>query len=379
MTRVTFGVSCSPYVAIRTTWRAAEDAGSEMEEARAPVRNNIYVDDYLDSAGGLDEAIRRATAVQKVLAGGDFHLSHWVSNSAQLLNEVQPRDDAGTMVESTTIQLGADDPEMVLRIVWRPGKDTLGFQVKLDYIVYTRAKIKLRELGVRGLHWDEPVTKEDRQWWEKYFRTIDGLKEVEFPRCLFPDADEVRGLELHTFADASEEACAASCYVRLIYSDQRVLIRLVKSAIKLAPLKTVSVCKLELNAALMGARLAHFVQGALRRRCDARFFWTDSSTVRSWVCGTSSHSQMYVSHRIGEIQTLTEPGEWWFVPGRYNPADAATRSQLEEESIPPWWINGPEFLYDKEESWPIDLPWTVAKEELRAAHVHLSVTEPAFD
>lgn len=41
MTRVTFRVTRSPYVAIRTKWKAAEDAG--MPDALAA---NIYVDDY---------------------------------------------------------------------------------------------------------------------------------------------------------------------------------------------------------------------------------------------------------------------------------------------------------------------------------------------
>ncbi len=132
MTRVTFGVSCSPYVAIRTTWRAADDAGPKMEEAAQADRRNIYVDDYLGSAGHLNEAVWRATGMQKVLAGGDFHLTHGVSNNAQLLNAVQPRGSADTMTELTTIQLEADDPEMVLGIVWRPDSDNLGFKVKFS-------------------------------------------------------------------------------------------------------------------------------------------------------------------------------------------------------------------------------------------------------
>lgn len=79
-----------------------------------------------------------------------------------------------------------------------------GEQGYKDWIVLTvKAKIKLRELGVRGLNWDDPVTGNDRQWWEQYFCRIDGLKEVEIPRCLFPDAEEIETLELHTFADAS--------------------------------------------------------------------------------------------------------------------------------------------------------------------------------
>ncbi|XP_046459823.1 uncharacterized protein LOC124206177 [Daphnia pulex] len=396
MTRLTFGVTCSPYVAIRTTWRAADDAGPEMKEAADDVREDIYVDDYLASTSRLEDAVRRATGVNKVLADGDFHLGHWVSNSSQLLSAVQPDSDNGTTVK-TQVRSISDDPELILGIVWNPSTDHLGFRVKVSRVNYTRvgllaqvaglfdplgtaapmtvkAKIKLRELGVKGLQWEDPVVGDEKEWWEEYFQKIGRLKEIELPRCLFPKAEEIVRTELHTFADASEEACAASCYTRVVYQDGRVLVRHIKTATKLAPLKTVSVCKLELNAGLMGARLAKFVQTALKRKMDCRYFWTDSSTVRNWVRAVSSHYQVYVSHRIGEIQTLTEPHEWRFVPGRLNPADAATRSQMEEEEIPSWWLDGPPFLYEEEPAWPKDLPWMAAKEELRSVHVHLNST-----
>ena len=81
-----------------------------------------------------------------------------------------------------------------------------------------------------------------------------------------------------------------------------------KAATKLAPVRTMSVCKLELNVALLGARLARFVGGSLTRPLTRRFFWTDSRTVRNWVRAVSAKYQVYVSHRIGEIQTLTEGG-----------------------------------------------------------------------
>ncbi len=176
--------------------------------------------------------------------------------------------------------------------------------------------------------------------------------------------------------DASDEVCAASCYTREVYQDGRVLVRHVKTVTKLAPLKTVSVCKLELNAGLLGARLAQFVQMALKRKLDNRCFLTDSSSVRNWVRVESSHYQVYVSHRIGEIQTLNKPLEWRFIPGRefVSPADAATRSKLEEDKIPSWWLDGPAFLYEEEPAWPEDLPWMAAKEELRVVHVHLNST-----
>ncbi len=88
----------------------------------------------------------------------------------------------------------------------------------------------------------------------------------------------------------------------------------------------------------------------------------------------SSHYQVYVSHRIGEIQTLTEPHEWRFVPGRLNPADAATRSQMEEEEIPSLWLDGPDSFMKRIRPGQKDLPRMSAKEELRSIHVHLNST-----
>jgi hypothetical protein len=393
MTRVTFGVSCSPYTAIRTTWRAADDAAVDQGEAAAAIRRYLYVDDYLDSSKTTDEAMRRATAVNKALSSGDFHLNHWVSNDARLLEQLSLPDPKESSVN--TVNLGADDAEMVLGVTWRPATDVLGFRVRLAEINYTRAgllskvaglfdplgaaapitvkaKIRLRHLGVKGLKWEDVVTGPDREWWESYFDTMQQLKTVEFARCLFPDEDRIVRTELDTFVDASEEACAAVCFIRNVYRDHRVIVRFIKAVTKLAPLKTVSVCKLELNAGLLGARLARFVESSLTRKIAARRFWTDSSTVRNWVRALSGDYQVYVSNRIGEIQTLSDPSEWRFVPGVLNPADAATRSQLDDRAIPAWWLDGPPFLYQEETAWPQDLPWTLEKAEMRGARAHVS-------
>ncbi len=92
--------------------------------------------------------------------------------------------------------------------------------------------------------------------------------------------------------------------------------------------------------------MAKMVQTELTRKVTARYFSTDSSTVRNWIRATAALYQTFVSHRIGEIQSLTEPQEWRFVPGKRNPADTATRSQLEVEAVPYIWFDGPEFLHE---------------------------------
>ncbi|MFO0090064.1 MAG: hypothetical protein ACK518_04610 [bacterium] len=101
--------------------------------------------------------------------------------------------------------------------------------------------------------------------------------------------------------------------------------------------------------------------------------------MRNWIRSTAAHYQIYVSNRIGEVQTLSKPEEWRFIPGKLNPADAATRSKLEEEAIPELWRKGAALLYEKQQDWPADLPWMAVTTEIRAVRVHHASVEKSFD
>lgn len=162
-------------------------------------------------------------------------------------------------------------------------------------------------------------------------------------------------------------------YLRHTYLSGQVIIHLVIAKTKLAPKKVLSIPKLELQAALMGARLADYVTNSLTRPVTRRRFWTDSSCVRNWIRSTAAYYKPFVSHRLGEIQVLTESFEWRFVPGRINCSDLATRSSI--ETIPDVWFKGPEFLYQPEEEWPIDLPWMSVVEEVKSARTFLAEVE----
>ena len=74
-----------------------------------------------------------------------------------------------------------------------------------------KGKIRLRELCLRGLTWHEAVNDEDTEWWNQYLHTMQQLRDIEFPRCLFPKEDEILQTELHTVTDASEGAVV--CYI----------------------------------------------------------------------------------------------------------------------------------------------------------------------
>jgi hypothetical protein len=100
--------------------------------------------------------------------------------------------------------------------------------------------------------------------------------------------------------------------------------------------------------------------------------------VRNWIRATTSFYQIYVSNRVGEIQTLTEPEEWHFVTRKLNQTDEAKRSVIEEESLYARWLNRPEFLLQPKENWPKDLPWIAVTEEMRTSKFYISGLEQSM-
>ena len=94
---------------------------------------------------------------------------------------------------------------------------------------------------------------------------------------------------------------------------------------------------------------------------------------------TAAYYQIFVSNRIGEIQTITQPEDWRFIPGKLNPADLATRSSMDEPLIPSIWLDGPSFLHQSEDHWPPDLPWMAVNEEIRSSRSYTAVVEKSVD
>ncbi|XP_055622826.1 uncharacterized protein LOC129766332 [Toxorhynchites rutilus septentrionalis] len=154
------------------------------------------------------------------------------------------------------------------------------------------------------------------------------------------------------FVDASELACAAVLYLRIADSGQPRC-ALVAAKTKVAPLKPLSVPRLELQAAMIGTRLLSSVLTSLDLPVSRRFLWSDSSTVLSWLRSDSRRYHQFVAFRVGEILTSTSMDEWNYVPSKLNVADTATKwkdaPSFDSKSS---WYNAPDFLYKSPEYWP---------------------------
>ncbi|XP_071576605.1 uncharacterized protein [Temnothorax nylanderi] len=126
------------------------------------------------------------------------------------------------------------------------------------------------------------------------------------------------------------------------------------SKTKVAPLKRLTIPRLELTAALLLAKLMKHVLATLTMDIRDKYLWTDSQATLAWIKTHASRWKDYVRNRVSQIQELTEGAHWKYVPSAANPADCASRgvtmSQLETHAL--WWT-GPPWIVAAETSWPI--------------------------
>ncbi|XP_036346866.1 uncharacterized protein LOC118756198 [Rhagoletis pomonella] len=158
--------------------------------------------------------------------------------------------------------------------------------------------------------------------------------------------------QLHVFVDASSSAYAAVAYLR-ICKGSAVDVVFVAAKARCAPLKGMTVPRLELQAAILGCRLSKSIQECHDFIIDRVVFWSDSKTVLLWIRSTTREYKQFVASRISEIIASTEPSQWRWLPTSLNVADDATRGKPVSEFEPSCrWLKGPDFLQLEEEEWP---------------------------
>ncbi|XP_067025703.1 uncharacterized protein [Acropora muricata] len=171
--------------------------------------------------------------------------------------------------------------------------------------------------------------------------------------------DDSQGIELYKQLDelwnASQDAYGAVVYLRVSYESGSVSSRLVVAKTRVAPLAATSIPRLELIAAILGLRLTESVSRVYSGGLAQAVFWSDSMNVLWWIRGRSRIFKPFVANRVGEIQSLTNPKHWRFVPTNDNPADFTTRGMKVSDMVKEkkWW-SGPDFLQKEESDWPVN-------------------------
>ena len=186
----------------------------------------------------------------------------------------------------------------------------------------------------------------------KWVTGISLLKHWKISRCytsvvLWTNLN-VSEVELHGFGDASEQGYGPCIYLKLPKGDGSFETSLVISRAKVAPLKKLTLPRLELLGSLLCARLIRFVQTSLRLSDQvACVCWTDSQVALSWIKGDASKWKPFVANRVRDIQELTSPSCWFHCMGKDNSADLMTRGLSAQQLLSAdLWLKGPTWLVD---------------------------------
>ena len=401
-----FGAASSPCMANYVLRKIALDNREDVsfsEDTIKSVEKNFYMDDFLKSVCDEAIAVRMFHEMTSLLSRGGFRLTKWISSSHEVLSQIPPEEKASPSVDVNFDELPI---ERTLGLKWNTETDCFRFSVfsRQTYESTKRgvlsrlstvfdplgvlapyilpAKCLVQSLWRKNKGWDEPLDVEDQRIWEDWLGDLMKLSEFELPRCFCVDTCSEASIQLHVFADASEMGFGAVCYARYSLPDGTIKVSFVMARNRVAPLKQLSIPRLELQAAVLAVRLHCLVKQELTVTVKGTIFWSDSKTVLQYIANESRRFHTFVANRVSEIHDTTDPTQWRHVPGHWNPADDCTRGlRAEDLDKRCRWLNGPAFLSESEEHWPQDTfigPLRENDEEVKNTKWsgHASVTDP---
>ncbi|XP_066590829.1 uncharacterized protein [Prorops nasuta] len=164
-----------------------------------------------------------------------------------------------------------------------------------------------------------------------YYLQMCELTKITIPRWngQLSEADK---LELYGFCDASNVSYSAVVYAKFTNNNSQTSVSLVMAKVKVAPLKAISIARLELVAAAYLTKLMLHIKSSLKRS----------------IAQHSSKWKVFVANRVEYIQSSLTEAHWSYVNTKSNPADLNSRgispSQLIHCAL--WW-EGPSIIREK--------------------------------
>ncbi|XP_008188328.1 uncharacterized protein LOC103310788 [Acyrthosiphon pisum] len=400
---VTYGTNCAPFLALRVLKAIAFNDCTDYDDVRDALLNQTYVDDVCAGADSTTDILKFQSDLISILSRAGLELKKWSSNEPDVLEAV-PADHCVNYPHS----FDADDDSgiKVLGLQWHPADDSFSCALRLNSLPIICTKRGLLSMIARiydplGLFapatfhgkcimqrtwsakvsWDDPLPDDISRDWESFVSDLPSLNDLKVPRHF----NSRRGspCQLLGFCDASQHGYAAVLYIKMLDLDSNSsTIFLVGTKTKLAPIKTLSIPRLELNAALLLSRWMSRIQATLKTYLNIvdLYAWSDSAIVLSWLKNSHTSFKVYVSNRVHQIITLMPDCRWLHVKSEDNPADCASRGVLPSvlSSLSLYW-QGPRFLHDDSASWNETVPSIPISDlpETRPVALVLSAEQPS--
>ena len=148
-----------------------------------------------------------------------------------------------------------------------------------------KAEVLLQTLWLEGIGLDDSVPNAILEEWSKWRRELRLLSTHCIPRCYYPKEATIVSTQLHGLSDASEKAYAAVVYLRMEDTNGMIHTSLAMSKTQVAPIKRITIPRLELSGALILAQLLFHYKQVLDIPLSSMYAWTDSTIVLSWIKG----------------------------------------------------------------------------------------------
>jgi len=403
MTVHPFGGCWSPSCCAYALQQAAENTECSEQTKRA-IKEGFYVDDCLYATPDLDSAQNLATELRTVLAQSGFTLTKWTSNSRDFIAQIPHEDQAPSVRD---LNMEALPVERALGVIWDTECDVLTFRISKPMKPATKrgilsvlssvydplglispfilnARRIVQELFRRNAGWDETIPADLLKQWESWTQQVCALEKFQVPRCILPEETGELHKELHYFSDASETAHGVVVYLRVTQPHGGIHTQLLMAKSRLAPLKGMTIPRLELTAAALAARVDEQLREELRLPRDCCYFWTDSTIVLGYIKNESKRYKTFVSNRVMQIRELTNVDRWNHVPTHLNPADDCSRGKTADELLHDVrWRHGPNFLSEPRAQWmnydpefPIEDSDPELKPDITALHTAVTSAHP---
>ena len=269
MTRVTFGIASAAFLATNSLQCLAKENESELPLPAKAVKESFYIDAGIPSVETKHEAISLHHQLQLLFNRGGFKLHKWDSNSPEVLNSISPEIRSR---KNTSVLGSSDSFVKTLGMEYNSNQDHFRFSctelsveeslitkhellsdsakifdpLGLISCVTTVAKIIFQLLWERGMPWDEPLPPNIQKEWLNWRTQLPEISNIRIPRCYAPVSSTIVVRQLIGFSDASEEAYCGVVYLRSLDTAGRVYTSLIMAKTRVAPIKRVTLPRLEL-------------------------------------------------------------------------------------------------------------------------------------
>ncbi|XP_057659309.1 uncharacterized protein LOC130895778 [Diorhabda carinulata] len=314
---VTYGTAPAAFLSIRSLHEVAYRHLNESPDICNIILHDFYVDDLLTGASTVDEVNNIKVRLSELLIEYGFPLRKWKSNMNTFEHDA----------ESEILHIGDEAQNKTLGLLWNPSADCLQFSINISNCspkitkrqilsstaqifdplellspVTITAKIILQELWKLKISWDESVPSDLHTTWSNYYSRLLNINSLKIPRQILLSNCITK--QLHGFCDASQAAYGACIYIRCSDSLGNCTSNLLCSKTRVAPLKLITIPRLELCGSLLLAELVEKVT------CDFQpneiTYWTDSSICIAWINSSPHILKTFVANRVSQIQNLAK-------------------------------------------------------------------------